>query len=81
MILHGDPPEVRAAGWLTLALVPAMLAQQYGLGLLQGHLRLRLFNGLRLLPWALYAVGVGALFVVGRGRDRPDRRCASGRRS
>jgi O-antigen/teichoic acid export membrane protein len=65
LILHGDPHEVRAAGWLTLALVPAMLAQQYGLGLLQGHLRLRLFNGLRLLPWLLYAIGVGALFVLG----------------
>jgi antigen flippase len=65
LILHGDPPEVRAAGWLTLALVPAMLAQQYGLALLQGHLRLRLFNGLRLLPWLLYAIGVAALFVAG----------------
>jgi O-antigen/teichoic acid export membrane protein len=64
LILHGDPAEVRTAGWLTLALVPAMLAQQYGLGLLQGHLRLRLFNGLRLLPWLLYAIGVAALFVV-----------------
>jgi antigen flippase len=65
VILDGDPPQVRTAGWLTLALVPALLAQQYGLGLLQGHLRLRLFNGLRLLPWALYALGVTALFVVG----------------
>jgi len=64
LILHGDPAEVRTAGWLTLALVPAMLAQQYGLALLQGHLRLRLFNGLRLLPWLLYAIGVAALFVV-----------------
>jgi O-antigen/teichoic acid export membrane protein len=65
LILHGDPHEVRVAGWLTLALVPAMLAQQYGLGLLQGHLRLRLFNALRLLPWLLYAIGVAALFVAG----------------
>ncbi len=65
LILGGDPAEVRTAGWLTLALVPAMLAQQYGLALLQGHLRLRLFNGLRLLPWLLYAVGVATLFVVG----------------
>jgi O-antigen/teichoic acid export membrane protein len=65
LILHGDPHQVRVAGWLTLALVPAMLAQQYGLGLLQGHLRLRLFNGLRLLPWSLYALGVALLFAVG----------------
>jgi O-antigen/teichoic acid export membrane protein len=65
LILNGDPHQVRVAGWLTLGLVPAMLAQQYGLALLQGHLRLRLFNGLRLLPWALYAVGVAALFVAG----------------
>jgi enterobacterial common antigen flippase len=65
LILHGDPAPVRDAGWLTLGLVPAMLAQQYGLALLQGHLRLRLFNGLRLLPWLLYALGVGVLFAVG----------------
>jgi O-antigen/teichoic acid export membrane protein len=65
LILHGDPPQVRTAGWLTLALVPAMLAQQYGLALLQGHLKLRLFNGLRLLPWSLYALGVALLFAVG----------------
>jgi O-antigen/teichoic acid export membrane protein len=65
LILHGDPHQVRMAGWLTLGLVPAMLAQQYGLALLQGHLRLRLFNGLRLLPWAFYALGVAALFAVG----------------
>ncbi len=71
LILNGDPPEVRAAGWLTLAFVPALLAQQYGLGLLQGHLRLRLFNGLRLLPWALYALGVGVLFLVGEDAIRP----------
>jgi O-antigen/teichoic acid export membrane protein len=64
LILHGDPHQVRVAGWLTLALVPAMLAQQYGLALLQGHLRLRLFNGLRLLPWSLYALGVALLFAV-----------------
>jgi O-antigen/teichoic acid export membrane protein len=65
LILHGDPAAVRTAGWLTLALVPAMLSQQYGLGLLQGHLRLRLFNALRFLPWFLYAIGVAALFVAG----------------
>lgn len=71
LILHGDPHEVRVAGWLTLALVPAMLGQQYGLALLQGHMKLRLFNGLRLLPWALYAIGVAALFVVGDHAIQP----------
>ena len=65
LILNGDPHQVRMAGWLTLGLVPAMLAQQYGLALLQGHLRLRLFNGLRLLPWLLYAIGVAVLFAAG----------------
>src|SRR4029079_15696813 len=62
LILHGDPAEVRTAGWLTLALVPAMLAQQYGLALLQGHLRLRLFNAMRLMPCVLDAIGVAELF-------------------
>ena len=64
LILNGDPHSVRVAGWLTLALVPAMLAQQYGLALLQGHLRLRLFNAMRLMPWFLYAIGVATLFVA-----------------
>jgi enterobacterial common antigen flippase len=66
VILHGDPADVRTAGWLTLAMVPALLAQQYGLGLLQGHLRLLLFNSLRILPWALYALGVTVLFAAGK---------------
>ncbi|MGH2925445.1 MAG: lipopolysaccharide biosynthesis protein [Solirubrobacterales bacterium] len=65
LILHGDPHSVKVAGWLTLALVPAMLAQQYGLALLQGHMRLRIFNALRLMPWLLYAIGVATLFVAG----------------
>ena len=56
-----------------------MLAQQYGLALLQGHLRLRLFNALRLLPWSLYAVGVGDALRRRRPRDRADRRGAPGR--
>src|SRR5581483_11537359 len=46
----GRPPEVRTAVYPLLALLPAMLAHQYAM---------------RLLPTALYAAAVAALFLTG----------------
>ena len=57
--------SLRAAGIISLAAVPALLAQQYGLAMLQGRGRFRAFNVLRLLPVALYALSVAFLFVAG----------------
>jgi O-antigen/teichoic acid export membrane protein len=61
----GRPPEVRIAAYPLLVLLPAMLAHQYAMGVLQGQHRFRAFNVLRLLPPALYAAAVAALFVTG----------------
>lgn len=65
VVLHGESASIRVAGAVTLAAVPASLAQQYGLAMLQGEQRFSAFNVLRLLPVVLYAGGVAALFVSG----------------
>lgn len=65
LVLRGEPASVCVAGAVTLAAVPASLAQQYGLAMLQGQQRFAAFNVLRLLPVVLYAGGVAALFVFG----------------
>jgi O-antigen/teichoic acid export membrane protein len=64
-VLSGEPASIRAAGLATLVAVPAALAQQYGLAMLQGKQRFAAFNTLRLLPAAVYAGGVVGLFVIG----------------
>ncbi len=64
---RGEPTSVQAAGILTLAVVPALLAQNYGLALLQGNRRFRLFNIQRLLSAFLYACGILTLFFVTTG--------------
>ena len=63
LVLRGEPASVRVAGAVTLAAVPASLAQLYGLAMLQGQQRFAAFNVLRLLPVILYAGGVAALFI------------------
>jgi O-antigen/teichoic acid export membrane protein len=65
VILRGEAASIRLAGAITLAAVPASLAQQYGLAMLQGRQRFAAFNVQRLLPAVLYAGGVAALFVLG----------------
>src|SRR5579885_625558 len=62
---RGRPAEVRTAVYPLLALLPAMLAHQYAMGVLQGQHRFRAFNLLRLLPTALYAASVAVLFLTG----------------
>jgi O-antigen/teichoic acid export membrane protein len=64
-VLSGETASIRAAGLATLVAVPASLAQQYGLAILQGKQRFAAFNALRLLPVTVYAGGVVALFVIG----------------
>lgn len=65
LLTRDDPEMVWSAGLITLIVGPALLAHQYGLGLLQGQQRFRPFNFLRLVPPAAYAVGILLLFVVG----------------
>lgn len=63
--LLGDEPQyVTDAALYTVLLVPAVLAQDYGLALLQARGRFTAFNVLRLTPIVIYAVGVTVLLVM-----------------
>lgn len=62
---HSASRDVPAAAALTLLVVPAVLAQQYGLAILQGQHRYRPFNILRLAPASLYALGALVAFAAG----------------
>ena len=64
-LVRAEGSSVQLAGVATLVLVPAQLAQQYALAVLQGLRRDRPFNVLRLLPTLLYAVLLVALFATG----------------
>lgn len=65
LVLRGEPLSVRAAGAVTLAAVPAALAQRYGLAMLQGRQCFAAFNVLRTLPVVVYAAGVAVVFALG----------------
>jgi O-antigen/teichoic acid export membrane protein len=66
-IFWSDPHRVKLAAIVTLAAVPASLAQLYGLAILQGQERFAAFNILRTLPSATYSAAVLVLFVAGSG--------------
>lgn len=67
LVVHARADEVQLAALLTTVAVPALIALQYGLAVLQGQQRYREFNALRLAPAALYAALAFALFAVGSG--------------
>jgi len=64
------PEYVALAGYLTLATIPGILAQQYSLALLQGLGRFRIFNIMRLMPAALFS-GVIVIMFVAQARSLP----------
>jgi O-antigen/teichoic acid export membrane protein len=70
-VLSGEPASIRAAGLATLVAVPASLAQQYGLAMLQGEQRFAAFNTFRLLPAVLYSAAMVGLFTAGATRVLP----------
>lgn len=63
-----DPKMDRAVGYMTIWVVPGMLAQQYGQSVLQGFSRFLVFNVTRLLMPIGYATAIVVLFVNGNGR-------------
>jgi O-antigen/teichoic acid export membrane protein len=65
VVLSNRDPAVRTAGLVTVPAVALLLAQQYGLAILQGRQAFLPFNVFRVGPAALYAVGV--LVAVGLG--------------
>jgi O-antigen/teichoic acid export membrane protein/O-antigen ligase len=64
-VFSGAPAHVISAGLIATLLVPALLAQIYGLALLQGQRRFRAFNVSRVVPGSLYSVAVLGVFVAG----------------
>src|SRR5262249_8970917 len=66
-ILRDAPSRVQLGGAVSAALVPALLLQMYGQAILQGLRRFRAFNLVRLMPAALYALGVSAFFFTSAG--------------
>jgi O-antigen/teichoic acid export membrane protein len=65
---RGKPEEVQFAIYPTLFIIPAGLAQEYALAVLQGKQRFRAFNAMRLLPALLYAICVVVLFLLRENR-------------
>jgi len=65
VFLRDQAPSLRFVGMITLIAVPAMLAQQYGLAILQGQRQFRPFFMLKLLPTVLYGIAVLGIFFVG----------------
>jgi O-antigen/teichoic acid export membrane protein len=65
VVLRDAPNSVQVAGLITLAITPATLAQQYGLGILQGFGRFSAFNLSKLLPLMSFAVALICLAAAG----------------
>jgi O-antigen/teichoic acid export membrane protein len=63
-LLRDEPAYVADAAVVTVALVPAQLAQMYGLAILQGRERFLAFNVLRTAPAAVYAALVAGFLVL-----------------
>lgn len=58
VVAGGSDRHVLLAACISTLSLPAILAQQYGLAVLQGQGHFRAFNAFRLLPAALFAAGV-----------------------
>ncbi len=65
LYIQEQPKEVMVAAFLTIAVIPGVLGQQYGLAVLQGGKRYSIFNFLRLMPATLHAFGVLIIFIAG----------------
>jgi len=66
-VFWNDPHSVRIGALLSLGVVPAILAQSYGVAILQGQQRFFAFNTLRTLPAATYSAAVLVIFLAGGG--------------
>ncbi len=64
-VTQGEPHMVFVAALPTLVMVPAGLAHEYSLGVLQGRQQFVAFNLLRILPTVILAPVAVVLFVLG----------------
>ncbi len=68
VLIQGASSAFRIASVFTLAMVPVMLAQQYGIAILQGQRHFARFNALRVLPATFYSTAMVVLFLTSGGR-------------
>lgn len=66
-VFSGRGAEVEDAALLTIIAVPALLAHEYGLAILQARSDLTKFNLLRVAPMTLFATAVIVLFLTSAG--------------
>jgi len=66
-VFWNSPHAVHISAIVSLGAVPAVLAQSYGIALLQGQQRFAAFNVMRTIPVAIYSAVVLGIFVVGEG--------------
>lgn len=76
LYLADKPNSVRTAAIFTFLQIPAALATDYGLAILQGRRRFAIFNGLRIMPAAFNAVAILLVFATGT-RELPPYSAAS----
>jgi O-antigen/teichoic acid export membrane protein len=65
-LAHANPGPYAVAGWLTLPMIPALFALEYGLATLQGLQQIRRFNALRLALVVVFAITLAAAVSIGR---------------
>jgi O-antigen/teichoic acid export membrane protein len=65
IFIAGDPERVWQAALLTLPLIPALLGQDYALGILQGQGRFLAYNILRAIPVSGYGFIIVLVYVIG----------------
>jgi O-antigen/teichoic acid export membrane protein len=66
-LTSGKSESFKLAGILTLITIPAIVVYEYGLAILQGQLRFRTFNILRLVLPGVYSLGVLLTFLLADG--------------
>jgi O-antigen/teichoic acid export membrane protein len=64
VFVRHDPGRVKLAAMISLLLVPGILAQTYGLSILQGQNRFAALNVLRILPTTAYVAAVLVVFLA-----------------
>ena len=68
LVFADDRAGVRAGAAIMLAAVPALVAQQYGLAILQGQHQFARLNALRQLPAFLYATAICGALLAGKDK-------------
>lgn len=64
LYVRHEPGEVILSGYLSLVVIPGMMAQEYGLAALQGCQQYMTFNVIRLMPATIYTILILSIFLA-----------------